>query len=272
MLRRLRGDAGVSLETAAAKMDWHPSKLSRIENAKAHIRVQSVAPLLNVYGVTDPGVVSALEGLARDASKTGWWQTYSGVVAPAYVDYISLESDAESIRTYAPLVVPGLLQTAAYARAVITANAITRTSVEVAALVEVRLARQAVLSRPDRPLKLWAIVEEAVLHRHLPDDPNVMDGQLQRLLEVSHLPGVTLQVVPLDAVPHPGGAGAFDLVSFPHPMPGVVEIESLHGSNYVEGTEDVTLYESVFNRVSAAALSEDDSLTLIHRLKKERNA
>lgn len=268
MLRRLRNDAGMSLDSAAAAMDWDSSKLSRIENAKAHIRPQGIAPLLKEYGVTDPDVVNALEGLAKDSSKTGWWQTYSGVVAPAYSDYISLESDAESVRIYAPLLIPGLLQTAAYARETIAANAITRTPQEVTALTEVRQARQAVLSRLERPLKLWAVIDEAVLHRRFSDRPSIMRDQLQRLVDASEVPGVTIQVMPLDATPHPGGAGAFDLVSFPAPMPTVVQFENLKGTSYVEGIDDVKLYDDAFGQIVAAALPVSDSLALINRMKE----
>ena len=270
MLRHLRNDAGMSLEAAAAAMGWDSSKLSRIENAKAHIRPPVVAPLLKEYGVTDPEVVTALEGLAKDASKTGWWQTY-GVVAPAYSDYISLESDAESIQIYAPLLIPGLLQTAAYARETIAANAITRTPEEVTALTEVRLARQAILSRPERPLKLWAVIDEAVLHRRFSDRPHIMRDQLQRLLDASEVPGVTIQVMPLDATPHPGGAGAFDLVSFPALMPTVVQFENLTGTSYVEGTDAVKLYDDAFGQIVAAALPVSDSLTRIANRMKEGN-
>ncbi|MFF3359402.1 helix-turn-helix domain-containing protein [Streptomyces sp. NPDC002917] len=270
MLRHLRNDAGLSLEAAAAAMGWDSSKLSRIENAKAHIRPPVVAPLLKEYGVTDPEVVTALEGLAKDASKTGWWQTY-GVVAPAYSDYISLESDAESIQIYAPLLIPGLLQTAAYARETIAANAITRTPEEVTALTEVRLARQAILSRPKRPLKLWAVIDEAVLHRRFSDRPHIMRDQLQRLLDASEVPGVTIQVMPLDATPHPGGAGAFDLVSFPALMPTVVQFENLTGTSYVEGTDAVKLYDDAFGQIVAAALPVSDSLARIANRMKEGN-
>ncbi|WUW19332.1 helix-turn-helix domain-containing protein [Streptomyces sp. NBC_01463] len=270
MLKDLRINAGMSLDSAAATMGWDSPKLSRIENAKAHIRPPAVAPLLEQYGVTDHELITALEGLAKDASKTGWWQTY-GIIAPAYSDYISLESDAEGIQIYAPLLIPGLLQTAAYARETIAANAITRTPEEVTALTEVRLARQAILSRPERPLKLWAVIDEAVLHRRFSDRPHIMRDQLQRLLDAAEVPGVTIQIMPLDATPHPGGAGAFDLVSFPARMPTVVQFENLTGTNYVEGTDAVKLYEDAFGQIVAAALPVSDSLARITNRMKEGN-
>ncbi|MEU8272493.1 Scr1 family TA system antitoxin-like transcriptional regulator [Sphaerisporangium sp. NPDC049002] len=143
-LRRFRNAAGLNLDDAAAALGWKAPKLSRIENANAHIRPAEVTALLKAYAVTDPEVFGALGELAKDAGKRGWWQTYGGIVAPAYADYISLESDSDSIRVFAPLLVPGLMQTAAYARETIAGITMTRTPEEIAALAEIRLARQAV--------------------------------------------------------------------------------------------------------------------------------
>ncbi|MEC4017746.1 helix-turn-helix domain-containing protein [Streptomyces sp. H27-D2] len=267
-LRRYRNATGMSLDTASATLGWIGPKLSRIETANGHIRPTEVASLLKVYGISDPEVVSALEGLAKDARKKGWWQTYSGIVAPAYADYISLESDAESIRAYEPLLIPGLVQTAAYARETVAANATTRTPEEIAALAEVRLARQAVLTSPDGPLKFWAIIHEAVLHQRFAVRPATMRDQLRRLLDVAELPNVTLQVMPLAATPHPGGAGGFSLVGFPGPMPDVVLLENLIGATYVEGVDEVQVFGDAFERIVAAALPVDDTLALIARMEE----
>lgn len=179
---------GLNLDDAAAAVGWKAPKLSRIENANAHIRPAEVTALLKAYAVTDPKVFSALEELAKDAGKRGWWQTYGGIVAPAYADYISLESDSDSIRIFAPLLVPGLMQTAAYARETIAGITMTRTPEEIAALAEIRLARQAVLTRPSGPLKVWAVISEAVLHQRFAVRPDTMRDQLRRLREVSTCP------------------------------------------------------------------------------------
>lgn len=267
MLRRLRNKAGMSLDSAAAAMGWDTSKLSRIENAKAHIRTQAIGPLLKEYGVTDPDTVTALEGLARTPQRQGggkpttaWWPR------PTRTTFRWSPTRKASAATR-PLLIPGLLQTAAYTRETIAANAITRTPDEVVALVEVRQARQAVLSRPERPLKFWAVINEAVLHRRFSERPTIMRDQLQRLLDASEVPGVTIQVMPLDATPHPGGAGAFDLVSFPAPMPTVVRFENLKGTSYVEADE-VELRSDAFGQIVAAALPVSDSLALINRIKE----
>jgi transcriptional regulator with XRE-family HTH domain len=267
-LRRYRNDAALTLDQAADKMGWAASKLSRIETATAHIKSDEVALLLRAYGIQDGDVIDALEGLAKHARKQGWWQTYSGVVAPAYADYISLESDADSVREFAPLLIPGLLQTAGYARETLAANAITRNAEEVAALAEVRQARQAVLTRPERPLKLWVVVNEAVLHQRFAVRPTTMREQLRRLLDAAEMPHVTIQVMPLDATPHPGSAGGFSLVGFPGPMPDVVLLENQIGATYVEGVDDVRTFADAFERIVAAALPVDDSLALIARLEE----
>ncbi|MFI8989587.1 helix-turn-helix domain-containing protein [Streptomyces antimycoticus] len=273
-LRQLRTEAGMTLDAAAAALNaaangsadarrWTAPKLSRIENANATIRAAEVETLLRAYGVTDPTTRIALEGLAKDAGKHGWWQTYRGVVAPAYADYISLESDAESVRDYTPLVVPGLLQTADYARETIAANAVARTAAEVDALAEVRLARQAVLTRSRHPLRLWAVIHEAALRRRFTGQPGIMAAQLRRLLEVAEWPTVTLQVMPIDAAPNPGDAGAFTLVAFPGPMPDVVTQENLRGPSYVEGVDDVNVFADAFGHIVDCALSTDETKALI---------
>ncbi|MEV6778474.1 helix-turn-helix domain-containing protein [Streptomyces syringium] len=267
-LRRYRNAAGLTLDTAAEALGWVGPKLSRIETANGHIRPSDVSALLSLYGVDDTEVASALEALARDARKQGWWQTYSGIVSPTYADYISLESDAGSVREFAPLLVPGLLQTAAYARETIAAHAITRTPEEVAALAEVRQARQSVLTRTTGPLKVWAVIHEAVLHQRFAARPDTMRAQLRRLLDVSDMPNVTLQIMPLDAAPHPGGVGGFSLVGFPGPMPDVVLLENLLGSAYVEGVDEVHTFADAFERIVANALPIDDSLALIARMEE----
>ncbi|MET7905781.1 DUF5753 domain-containing protein [Streptomyces sp. NPDC005355] len=273
-LRRLRTEAGMTLDAAAEALNaagngssdtrrWTAPKLSRIENANATIRITEVEPLLRAYRITDGDIRIALEGLAKDAGKRGWWQTYRGVVGPAYADYISLESDADSVRDYAPLVVPGLLQTPDYARETIAANAVARSAAEVDALAEVRLARQAVLTRPAAPLKLWAVIHEAALRRRFAGRPAIMTAQLRRLLAVAEWPTVTLQVMPIDAAPNPGDAGAFTVVGFPGPMPDVVTQENLRGPLYVEGVDDVNVFADAFGHIVDSALSTDATKALI---------
>lgn len=273
-LRRHRMTSGTGLEDAAAAMGWDRSKLSRIETAKGRIRPQDVTRLLAVYGITNPGDVTPLEELARDAGKQGWWQTYSGVMASSYADLISLETDADTVREWSPLLVPGLLQTAAYARETIAAHALTRTPEGINALVDVRITRQSVLAtRSDRPpLKLWAVIGETALTQRFATRPETMREQIQRLIEKTEAPNVTVQIMPMASTPHPGGAGGFSLVGFQHPMPDVVHVENLKGSNYAEGNDDVTLFGDAFGRIAGSALSVDDSLALLKMMEKRNPA
>lgn len=267
-LRRLRNQAGASIEATSAAMGWDPSKLSRIENAKAHLPVKDVAPLLAQYDVTDPDVVKALEGLAQDANKTGWWTTYGSVVADGYKDYIGLEEDAESTHIYAQGLIPGLLQTGAYAREIIAGTGPNLGPADVAALVEVRKKRQAVLTdstRPTGPLKLWAVIHEAVLGYRSAARPSLMREQLRHLLDMTDLPNLTIQIMPRDAPAHPGMAGPFHVVRFPMPWPTVINLENLRGGYFVEGTDDVKAFESCFELIVAAALPVDDSREAIKK-------
>lgn len=269
-LRRLRCEANLSLDRAATAAGWHASKLSRLENGRQHLVEEDVAPLLQAYGVDDSDVVEGFQRLARESAerRAGWWHGFADVLTPRYADLISLETEAESVRVYAPVVVPALLQTPAYARAVIAGVAPTRTPEQVAALVDVRQARQSVLTRPD-PLPYWVILDESVLHRSF--GGTVMPDQLRRLIDMAARPNITVQIVPSSADPHPGFVGGFDLVAFAPPLPTrLVEIETLRGSSYVDDPEHARLWDDAWEGISKVALSQQDSLALIsQRLREE---
>jgi transcriptional regulator with XRE-family HTH domain len=269
-LRTYRNDAGLSLDSAGRSMGWDESKLSRIETAKARMRPQDIEPLLKLYEVTDPNAIAALQGLAKDAGKQGWWQAYGDVVALSYKDHLTLESDAESVRIYSPNLIPGLLQTGAYAREIIAALALTRSPEEVIALAEVRKTRQAILTTPRDPLKYWAVIHEAALYQRFAAHPALMREQLRHLLDMADLPNITIQVMPLNSTPHPGMLGLFEIVRFPQPWPTVVNVENIRGAHFVEGTEDVQIFETAFDRVVASALPVDDSRATIRNIL-ERN-
>ncbi|MGI5337677.1 helix-turn-helix domain-containing protein [Streptomyces sp. CA-181903] len=270
-LRSFRKSAHMSLDQAAEVMGWDRTKLSKIENAKAHIKPVEAAKLLGVYGVDAPDVLMAIEGLARDAGKRGWWTTYGDVVAADYKDYLSLESDADSTRIYSPNLIPGLLQTGTYAREIIAATAFNRAPDEVNALAEVRKARQAVLTARHgrQPLSFWAVIHEAVLHQRFASQPNLMRDQLRHLLEISDLPNVTVQIMPMSMPPNPGMMGLFEVVRFPHPWPTVINLENLQGGYFVEGTDDVEVFETAFERILATALPVDDSREIIKKIMEK---
>ncbi|MFI1352444.1 DUF5753 domain-containing protein [Streptomyces sp. NPDC020898] len=177
------------------------------------------------------------------------------------------ETDAETICAWSPLVVPGLLQTAAYARETIGGVTTSRTPDEVTALTQVRMARQSVLSRPGTALELWAIIHEAALHQRFAVRPATMREQLRRLLDVSEMPNITVQLMPLNSTAHPGVVGGFTLTGFPQPMPSVVLLENLSGATYVEG-DDATPFAKAFERIRATALPVEDSLARIAELEE----
>ncbi|MFG2182556.1 helix-turn-helix domain-containing protein [Streptomyces abikoensis] len=270
-LRRFRNETGLTIEQAAALMGWDNSKLSRIENARIHIRPVEAAKLLGVYGVDAPDVLMAIEALARDAGKRGWWTTYGSVVDAHIKDYLSLESDAESTRVCSMNLIPGLLQTGGYAREFIAASSFWRPQEEVNALVEVRKARQSVLTARDGrpPLNFWAVIHESVLHQRFVSQPSLMREQLRHLLDMAALPNITIQLMPMAMTPHPGMISLFEVVRFPAPWPTVVLTENLMGGQFVEGTEHVGIFEKAFERIVAAALPVDDSREIIKTIMQK---
>lgn len=266
-LRRLRETAGLKLEDVEARTALPKAKVSRIETARIGIKVQDLARLLDLYNVDDANKRDALHALARDGSKRGWWQPYRDVISHAYADLISLESDARSMRAYQSTLIPGLLQTPAYARATLDASGMTSTPEQISALVDVRMARQSVLSRPD-PLELWAVIHEAALRPRVTSDPLMMKEQLQKLLDFQRLPHVSIQVLPLNAPPHVGMSGSFAMLSFPETADlDVVYLENLTSALYVEDPAEVSRYGSAFERLRAAALPFDQTADIIERQK-----
>jgi transcriptional regulator with XRE-family HTH domain len=266
VLRRMREDAGLKLDDVAERTTLNAAKTSRIETARTGVKATDLTTLLDLYGVEDAAKREGLHNLAKNANKRGWWQTYRDSISPAYADLISLESDARNMRSYQTTLIPGLLQTAAYARATIDAINMTSTQGRVNALVEVRMARQSVLTRPE-PLEFWAIIHEAALRPRIAA-PQVMRDQLQRLVDLSALPHVSIQVLPLEATPHPGLAGSFAVVGFPGTADlDVVHVETLTSALYVEDPAEVSIYSVAFERLRAAALPFDDSADLIARTK-----
>jgi hypothetical protein len=260
----------MTLDQVQERTGIQAAKLSRIETAYVGVKPADLDVLLDAYHVVDEGENMGkremLRRLAREGARRGWWQTYRDSITPAYADLISLEAEASSVSTYQASLIPGLLQTAAYARAVISAVNWTSTQEQVSALVEVRQARQAVLTRPD-PLTLWAIIHEAALRPNIAS-PTVMRDQLQRLLDLRDLPHVEIQVLPMDAAPHPGLAGSFAVMGFPESADlDVVLLESLTSTLWVEEAEEVSVYRGAFERLRAAALPLDASSDLIRKAK-----
>ncbi|MFJ9538994.1 helix-turn-helix domain-containing protein [Streptomyces sp. NPDC101225] len=264
-LRELRASAGLTSGEAARLAGWHQSKVSRIETGASGVKPADVRLLLDVYAVSDAQLRELLLVLAGSDESGGrhhWWHAYRGVLPPTYRDFISLESQASAMSTLETSVVPGLLQTPEYARAVTRAAVGGPDDDRLDALVEVRLARQDVL-RSDRPLSLSAVLDEAVLRREV-GGPDVMALQLRRLLDTAQLPQVRLQVLPFAAGAHVGVTGPFVIFSFSSTSDlDVVVLDHLTSSLYLERKEDLRAYSEAFKDLQSHALSPEDSLDYI---------
>src|SRR6266704_1546867 len=210
-LRRLRVQSGFSREEAGERIRASEWKIYRLENGQVGFKERDLVDLLDLYGVTDPGEVAAVVGMALDANDTGWWHQYGDALPQWFRAYVDLEQAATLIRTYEAQLVPGLLQTDDYMRAVMRA-APDEGPEDTELRVELRLARQALLTRPGAP-RLWAVIDETVLRRPV-GGAEVMRGQLQRLIDTTKLPNVTLQVLPFGAGAHPAMVGAFSILRF----------------------------------------------------------
>ncbi|MGR6968980.1 helix-turn-helix domain-containing protein [Streptomyces cynarae] len=267
-LRALRARAGLTSGEAAGLVGWHQSKVSRIETGSSGVKPADVRLLLDAYDVQDPelrDLLLVLAGSEDGGGRQNWWHAYRGVLPPTYRDFISLESQASAMRTLETSVVPGLLQTPEYARAVTRAAVGTLEDAKLDALVEVRLARQDVL-RADPPLELSAVLDEAVLRREI-GGPGVMARQLRCLLDAARLPQVRLQVMPFTAGAHIGITGPFVIFSFPSRSDlDVVVLDHLTSSLYLERKEDLQAYSEAFTSLQIHALSPEESLDYIAAL------
>jgi transcriptional regulator with XRE-family HTH domain len=269
-LRRLRERADLTGEQVAERMAWSTSKVSRIENARTTPRPSEIKQLLLLYGV-DGKYAEELVALAQEANRKGWWEAYSGALPDAHTGYIGLEAEATSSCHWAPEFVTGLVQTEDYARALITSHARAIAPVppgEIQGRVEARMIRQKILER-DPPFELNLVFDESVLLRRIAPD-KVMQRQLDRLIEVSELETVTLQILPLDG-PHAIMTGGFILLQFGkvHEVGyhDVACLEHLTGAKNFEEEKETYQYQLAFERLAELSLSPGRSLDAIVRAK-----
>jgi transcriptional regulator with XRE-family HTH domain len=257
-LRRLRDQAQLTIDDVAEKLTCSASKISRIETGHVGVTPKDTRELLKLYGV-DPDQLEALVQLSREARKKGWWHAYNEVFTGAFV---GLEAETSSLRAYQALLVPGLLQTEDYMRAVIRAARPDATDAQVQKRVKARLARQRLLIDPDPP-RYWAVIDEAVLCRTVGGAP-VMRDQLKWLVSRATLPHVTVQVLPFRAGAHAGMEGPFLILGFPEQAdPDVVYVDNTTTGIYLEEPSEILRYTLMFDHLRAAALAPDDTLTRI---------
>jgi hypothetical protein len=268
-LHASRERAGLTIDDVAQQLEWSAAKISRIENARVRVLARDVKHLLRIYQVKEGSPDwDILVTLAREAHQKGWWYPYSHAMGESFRTYIGLEAAAATLRTYESECVPGLLQTEDYARAIIGSALFARTDEDIDKNVAVRMARQSLLTQ-DQPPELWAVVNEAGI-RSLVGGPAVMRAQLDRLLEASHQPHVTLQVMPFSVGAHPGMAGAFTILSFAEPAdPEVIYVNYSSGSLFLEKPEELSRCALIFNHLRAVALSMGQSRDIIARIRAE---
>jgi transcriptional regulator with XRE-family HTH domain len=262
-LRRLRTDERLTVEDVAGTLQWPTSKVSRIENRQVGVSTQDLRKLLDLYQAKDRAYREHLLEMGRRATERGWWQSYSGLL-PALGNLIGLEAEAATIRTYEPELIPGLLQTADYARAVIRAGYPGDTMGEIDRRVEIRLERQETLTRSDPPPpKVGLVLNEGVLARRV-GNPEVMRGQLEHLIRERDRANVVIQVLPFSSGEHPAMVGPFTMLTFLDPAdPGVVNVENVLGALAMEQPEELRAYEEVWSALQAQAASPDDSRAII---------
>jgi transcriptional regulator with XRE-family HTH domain len=261
-LRRLREASGMSREEAGYLIRASESKISRMELGRVGFKVRDVVDLLARYGVAE-AERDELVTLARQANAPGWWHRYSDLLPAWFQTYVGLEEAASVLRVYEVQFVPGLLQTADYARAIMASARPRAREAEVERRVRMRLARQEVLARRDGP-HLWALVDEAALHRPV-GGPAVLRSQIERLIQAAEEPRITLQVAPLRLGAHPCESGAFTIMRFPGPeLPDVVYVEQLTSALYLDKPEDVDSYSEAMERLSIASEPPERTPDILH--------
>lgn len=265
-LRNLRNEKKLSAEEVAKTLGWGESKVLDIEKAKRQkTNPRDVDDLCRVYGVTDERHTQ-LRALAEDSKSVGWWQKYRGTMPPEYATLIEFEEEAARVSTAGLGMVPGLAQTPEYARALIIDGPVKMSEEDIARRVEIRARRQEILTVQDDPTVLWAVLDEAVIRRVV-GGPEVMCGQIERLLELANLPNVTLQIVPFSAGAHPAIAGPFSILESPNdeglPDTATVYLETVVSQVLLEDLLQVQAYEIAFQRLIAKALPVTDTIALM---------
>jgi len=260
-LRQLREEAGLTLDEIAFQMDLAQSTMSRIETGRARARPAIVRGLLTVYGVHG-AEADVIVQLARDASQRDWWYAYRDVMPDWFRTFVGLEGEATKIQVFQPQVVPSLLQTEEYARALLGAGWTNRTPAEASRLVQLRLRRQEILRYRPGP-ECHLVLGEAALHCRI-GTPEIFAAQLDRLVQLIDEGRHSIQVLPFTAGATGGELGQFVLLDFPHPEdPPVGYVEHLVGGQLVEEPTEVARIQAAFDHQRALALTPEESRKLI---------
>jgi transcriptional regulator with XRE-family HTH domain len=264
----LRERAGLRREEAARLLRVTAATVRRMETAEVAFKIPYLQLLLKSYGVSDEEAL-AFVALAEEANQPGWWQRYHDILPGWFSMYVSLEGAASLIRSYEPHFVPGVLQTEDYARGVMESGAIGQTRPEdIERHVALRMQRQALLTRAGAP-RFWAVMDETAVRRPI-GGPAVMRAQIDRLLDATKLPNVTLQLALFSSGPHAGTYGPFVLFRFAMPeLPDMVYSEYLTGAVYLDARSEVATHLEVMDRMAAQAATAHRTKEILVDLRKE---
>ncbi|MER5549666.1 DUF5753 domain-containing protein [Streptomyces sp. NPDC002589] len=265
-LAALRDAAGLTAAEAAKQLRTAATTITRMEKAEVALKFANARALLEIYEVSRKEAQEFLT-LLDQANKPGWWQSFRDALPSWFGVYVSLEDAATQVRVYEPHVVPGLLQTEDYARAVLQVGLPRPDADVLERRVGLRTARQELLNRSPEPPHLWVVMEETALRRKV-GDRSTMVAQLDRLLHAAELPNVTLQVCTFEGGLHPGGFGPFTLFRIPE-LPDIACIDSLSRVHYTEDAQETALYREALDHMTAYALSADDTKNFISDVRKE---
>ncbi|WP_405493092.1 helix-turn-helix domain-containing protein [Nocardia sp. NBC_00511] len=277
-LREAREAANLTLDEAARLMEWGRSTLQRLEKGQTErVRVREITDLCELYSVAEDRS-AVLTGLAQQAPVRSWWHAYGDLIPANFNLYVGLEASARRLTVYQPLIVPGLLQTAAYARCLDRTYFADETDTELERRVEVRMRRQAIISRTRKPAAASIVLHEAAVRTRV-GDRHVMAAQLRHLADLTTRENIDLRVLPFHAG-YPMGMPLppFVILNFGidakgRPIePTVIFAESFTGSMYLERTSDVDRHQAAFERVRCAALDARLTRDLLREMARENES
>jgi transcriptional regulator with XRE-family HTH domain len=273
-LRELRQQQRLTVRVAAERLEWSEAKIWRLETGQVALRSLDVEAMCRIYGANGE-MTEALMGLAKETKARGWWHAYGDVIPEGFDLYIGLEEATASLSWYESELVPGLLQTEAYAQTLIAADHPDDDQSEIDRRVHVRMARQSLLTRVTAPPELRIALNEAVIRRTV-GGTKVMADQLNRLLEVSELRNISLRVMPFSVGLHHGLlSGPFVILRFPQngegkeTEPPTVYCDGFTGALYLDKPQELEKYDRAFNNIWNTALDEDASRGLIGHAARE---
>jgi transcriptional regulator with XRE-family HTH domain len=271
-LVRLRRERELTQEHVATQLEWSPSKLIRVEGGRSAITKVDLDALLDMYGVGSETQRDRLQSLNRGARGRGWWDSFRAEVSATFLTYVGYEAGASFIRTFHSTVVPGLLQTSAYAQEVTAAASDDK--VQLASVVKMRMLRQTELAKRNPPPRQYFVLDEAAIRRHvgIQHDPAIMPDQLRHIaVKARGDERITVRVIPFTAGAHTGITGPFSLLEFEGGLPDILYLEA--GPNVISMTvgDDprIAEYADAFERALGAALPAKDSIEMILNVAEE---